>query len=203
MKRVLILMITFAMVLCMSLTAMAEQNPDSEEAITPTTAIVATKSSPLSLRETPEQNGVILCEIPKGATVTVLEKGDWPIVEYNGQTGYVNGKYLKYQEDIVLSADQQDIVGTWIATDSEYVSFELNADGTGGYHFPYYDSNTGIALPLIVQFKWTLDGHELTFETRNGKGDIFQYIGEYDGEMIFNGFVDDTAHFFVRQNSQE
>lgn len=58
------------------------------------TAVVNTKSDPLSLRRAPNSNSVIL-KIEKGETVTVLEEGEWPLVEYNGQQGYVNGKYLK------------------------------------------------------------------------------------------------------------
>lgn len=59
------------------------------------TATVATKSSPLGMRETPGGDGAVILEIPKGKTVTVLEPGEWPLVEYNGQRGYVNGKYLE------------------------------------------------------------------------------------------------------------
>ena len=61
-------------------------------------AIVKTKSSPLSLRESPAQNGKLIAEIEKGETVTVLENGEWPLIEYEGKCGYVNGKYLQYEE---------------------------------------------------------------------------------------------------------
>ena len=59
------------------------------------TAVVNTKSSPLSMRKTPDQSGKTILEIPKGETVSVLEEGEWPLIEYGGQKGYVNGKYLK------------------------------------------------------------------------------------------------------------
>ena len=44
------------------------------------------------------QSGRTICKIPKGETVKVLKKGDWAKVEYDGEQGYVNGKYLKYEE---------------------------------------------------------------------------------------------------------
>lgn len=59
------------------------------------TAIVATKSSPLTLRETPEKSGAKILSIPKGETVFVIQEGDWALIEYNGKQGYVDGKYLK------------------------------------------------------------------------------------------------------------
>lgn len=59
------------------------------------TKIVNTKSSPLTLRETPDNNGQKILSIEKGETVTILKDGDWPLVEYNNHKGYVNGKYLK------------------------------------------------------------------------------------------------------------
>lgn len=59
------------------------------------TAVVATKSSPLTMRTTPGKNGTKVMSIPKGETVVVLESGDWPLVEYQGKRGYVNGIYLK------------------------------------------------------------------------------------------------------------
>lgn len=59
------------------------------------TAVVATKSNPLTLRQTPGNNGQKILFINKGETVTVLQDGDWPLIEYNGHQGYVNGQYLK------------------------------------------------------------------------------------------------------------
>lgn len=202
MKRILILMITFAMVICMSLTAMAEQNQVSEEVLAPTTAIVATKSSPLSLRETPEQNGVILCEIPKGATVTVLEKGDWPKVEYNGKTGFVNGRYLQYNK--VLSADAQAIVGSWRALGNEFLSFELNSDGAGEVDCIAYDSQRNIGYPVALKCLWTLDGEELTIAFINTEGSIYQqFTGNYKDKLIHIAFADKIEYIFLRQDSQK
>lgn len=69
----------------------------SQEATANTTVTktVNTKSSPLTLRKTPGNGGAKILSIPKGETVTVLEDGDWPLVEYKGRQGYVNGAYLK------------------------------------------------------------------------------------------------------------
>lgn len=62
------------------------------------TAVINTQNSPLTMRDAPSQSGRTICKIPKGETVTVLKKGDWAKVEYDGEQGYVNGKYLKYEE---------------------------------------------------------------------------------------------------------
>lgn len=66
--------------------------------MTGTTAVVKTvntKSSPLTLRQAPGNNEQKILSINKGETVTVLQDGDWPLIEYNGHQGYVNGQYLK------------------------------------------------------------------------------------------------------------
>lgn len=59
------------------------------------TAIVVTKSSPLSMRQSPNKNGKHILSIPKGEKVFVIEDGDWPYIEYNGKQGYADGAYLK------------------------------------------------------------------------------------------------------------
>lgn len=58
-------------------------------------AVVNTGKDPLTLRDKPSQQSGTLALIPKGAVVTVLEEGAWPLVDYEGMQGYVNGKYLK------------------------------------------------------------------------------------------------------------
>lgn len=62
------------------------------------TAVINMQNSPLTMRDAPSQSGRTICKIPKGETVKVLKKGDWAKVEYDGEQGYVNGKYLKYEE---------------------------------------------------------------------------------------------------------
>lgn len=74
------------------------------------TATVATKSSPLTMRDMPNADGRSLGEIPKGETVTVLASGSFPLVEYNEQRGYVNGQYLQ------LSDGQDEAYSDWIDT---------------------------------------------------------------------------------------
>lgn len=83
----------------------AEGETPSDE---PRTAIVATRSSPLGMRSEPEGNDVIL-EIPKGETVTVLENGEWLLIEYDGQQGYVNGQYLEFDRLAVVNARDIEI----------------------------------------------------------------------------------------------
>jgi len=75
----------------------AAEKENAEESVQQAlrTAVVNTKSSPLSMRETPDQSGKTILEICKGETVSVLEEGEWPLIEYGGRKGYVNGKYLK------------------------------------------------------------------------------------------------------------
>ena len=73
----------------------AEEEQPENGASASLTATVVTKSSPLSLRETPGNRGDVILEIPKGETVTVLKQGDWSLVKYGGKMGYVNGKYLE------------------------------------------------------------------------------------------------------------
>ena len=59
-------------------------------------AVVITQKDPLTIREWPE-SGPRVGKAPKGATVEVLsEAGDgWPMVRYNGVTGYALETYIK------------------------------------------------------------------------------------------------------------
>lgn len=57
-------------------------------------AIVNTRQSPLTMTHEPEKKGGTVCMIPKGEVVTVLEEGQWPLVEYDGKQGFVDGQYL-------------------------------------------------------------------------------------------------------------
>ncbi|MDO5435624.1 MAG: SH3 domain-containing protein, partial [Clostridia bacterium] len=41
----------------------------------------------------------VICVIPEGATYYVLSNGDYAKVEYNGQTGYIAGKYLNFTDE--------------------------------------------------------------------------------------------------------
>lgn len=57
-------------------------------------AIVNTSKSPLTMTKAPEKKGGTICKIPKGATVTIIEEGEWSLVEYDGKQGYVDSQYL-------------------------------------------------------------------------------------------------------------
>lgn len=62
------------------------------------TAIVNTISTDLRMREAPTTTAQIICEIPKGTIVTLLEEGDgWWYVEYEGQQGWCSAEYLTLQ----------------------------------------------------------------------------------------------------------
>lgn len=58
-------------------------------------ATVTTSSGNLNLRSQPTAGSMVLCAIPKGARVSVLEQGtSWTKVIYNGKTGYAMSCYL-------------------------------------------------------------------------------------------------------------
>ena len=62
------------------------------------TATVVSKSKPVSIRKTPDSKGKAVGKAPKGATVNVLEKGGWALVEYEGTQGYIDEAYLSYND---------------------------------------------------------------------------------------------------------
>ena len=65
-----------------------------------TTATVNTTSGGLNMRSEASTSSAKLTTIPRGATVTVLEKGStWSRVSYSGYTGYVMNQYLKFSGD--------------------------------------------------------------------------------------------------------
>ena len=76
--------------------------PTAEPTATPTaapvlTATVNTTSSNLNMRAAASTTSDKLTSIPRGATVTVLEKGTtWSRISYGGYTGYVMTQYLKF-----------------------------------------------------------------------------------------------------------
>lgn len=56
---------------------------------------VATKKDPLRMRNKASLTGKTICNIPKGAKVEVLSKGEsWHKVKYSGKTGYCSAKYI-------------------------------------------------------------------------------------------------------------
>lgn len=63
----------------------------------PMTAVIATKSDPLNLRETASKSGKIITTIPKGTTVNVIEYGDdWCYISWGQYYGYASTDYLAF-----------------------------------------------------------------------------------------------------------
>jgi len=61
------------------------------------TALVATDSGSLNLREEPKSNGRVLLQIPQYAMVEILQKqNEWCLVSYQGNVGYVMSRYLSF-----------------------------------------------------------------------------------------------------------
>lgn len=62
-------------------------------------AVVTTDSGPLNLRASDSVQSAVLTTVPRGLRVSVLARGDaWCFIRYNGQTGYVMSKYLRFEE---------------------------------------------------------------------------------------------------------
>jgi len=73
---------------------------EAEETVSETLkATVTTVNGSLNLRAGASTLSSVLKQIPKGAEITVLERGEeWCCVTYNGTTGYVMTKYLTFTE---------------------------------------------------------------------------------------------------------
>ena len=68
--------------------------PDTDEA----TAIVIAENS-LNLRTQPVSSATVVTRIPRGATVTVLSKGEtWSQVRYGSQSGYCMNEFLQFSD---------------------------------------------------------------------------------------------------------
>ena len=69
------------------------------------TAVVTTESGPLNLRASDSVQAKVLTTIPRNSAIPVLAQGDsWCFVNYNGQTGYVMTKFLRFAEDVPAAA---------------------------------------------------------------------------------------------------
>ena len=64
-------------------------------------ALVVTAKTPLSLREEPSTDSLLLEKMPKGAVVEVLEKTnlEWWRIRYKGEIGYAAEEYLSRIEE--------------------------------------------------------------------------------------------------------
>jgi len=78
-------------------TASDDTGGDSADAVS---AIVATESGSLNLRQKAKAGSTVLTTIPQGATVTVTQVGTtWSAVTYFGYSGYVMTTYLSFEGD--------------------------------------------------------------------------------------------------------
>lgn len=76
--------------------------------------IVKLESGRLNLRNGPDTQSRIIGKIPNGAVVDIIAFGDWPYIRYNGQSGYVDGKYLSsYDGENDSTASGGDEVDNW------------------------------------------------------------------------------------------
>lgn len=70
---------------------------------------VNTPSGPLNLRKTPATDGEVAASIPRGETVTLLERGDtWCYVAYGQQQGWVMTQYLSVSAPVPARQEAQD-----------------------------------------------------------------------------------------------
>lgn len=58
-----------------------------------------TTTANLNMRSGPGTRYRILCTIPKGTDIAILEIGDWQLVSYQSQTGYAAHNYIRIQEE--------------------------------------------------------------------------------------------------------
>jgi len=88
---------------------------------------VSTSKDPLTMRSGPGYKYKTLAKIPKGSIVYVYGYyNGWYYIDYNGQWGWSNAKYLKEQYD-------QPIVEKAVAETPTYLEVEGNASYMGDY----------------------------------------------------------------------
>lgn len=92
-------------------------------------AKVATKEDSLRLRDAPV-SGRVIAKIPRGAAVSVMSEGEWPLVEYDGMQGYASAAYLKRMEEengmrLVLTDEAGN---TWIPEGGFHVQMRKTED---------------------------------------------------------------------------
>ena len=73
---------------------------EKEETTMDTAIVVNTTSGSLNMRKGPSKNANILCKIPQGATVSIIDKSDpsWYQVEYASRIGWVMTDYLQTKQ---------------------------------------------------------------------------------------------------------
>lgn len=97
------------------------------------TAVVATESGSLNMRQFAQAGSTILTTIPKGATVTVTAKGTtWSAVTYLGVSGYVMTSFLSFAESSDTDTQDEDITGLQAMVVTESGSLNLRAQAKAG-----------------------------------------------------------------------
>ena len=88
------------------------ENKSEDEGGDIMTAIVyAENGNPVKMRAKPSTASNTYWEVPHNTTVTVSERGDtWSKIEYNGRTGYMMSKFLKYDEEAKETETTEDQV---------------------------------------------------------------------------------------------
>lgn len=76
---------------------------DYIEQANPEEKTIATVSAPsgktVNMRKSPTISSPILCRVPIGSTVEVLQSGEWARIRYNGRTGYMQSRFLDINTD--------------------------------------------------------------------------------------------------------
>ena len=72
------------------------------------TATVIAENS-LNLRTQPASSATVVTRIPRGATVTVLSKGEtWSQVRYGSQSGYCMNEFLQFSDESTEDPSQPE-----------------------------------------------------------------------------------------------
>jgi hypothetical protein len=95
----------------------------------------------INVREEADFEGDILGGYDEGDEITVIgAEGEWYIVEYNGEKGYVYSKYLKAAGSSTGSSDSSSESSE--SSDSEYSKYGRLVDGDGDpVNLQYYDGS--------------------------------------------------------------
>ncbi len=118
--------------------------PQSDETAKPDeqtrTAYVQTASGTLNLRESPSAGSCVLAEIPRGRQLSIsLFNEAWAKTVYNGQTGYVMTRYLRYEQPETTprpdedsgEPDETEAVDAWVCTSGGALNLRAEPNGQG------------------------------------------------------------------------
>ncbi len=104
--------------------------------------IICYTTTSLNVRKGPSTNYGILGTVPVNTQVTISEydynEYQWLQVEYNGQTGYINTKYLSREKTVKARINSSNY--SWTSNSSSsyshssYSKSSSNSNGGGGYY---------------------------------------------------------------------